>query len=88
MGMCNAATIATGLVGGSNSAARDCGKSLFRRKAQAIGLWTVNPIETVDRPGLAASCAQEKLNAALMLVKGGMSPTRAVNRLSGNSKPT
>ena len=42
--MCNAATIATGLVGGSNSAARDCGESLFRRKAQAIGLWTVNLI--------------------------------------------
>jgi hypothetical protein len=31
--MCNAATIATGLVGGSNSAARDCGESLSAQGA-------------------------------------------------------
>jgi len=45
---------------------------------------------SIDRasPTFSPALDQEKLNAALMLVKGGMSPTLAVNRLSGNSKPT
>jgi hypothetical protein len=89
MGMCNAATIATGLVGGSNSAARDCGDSLFWRTAQSIGFVDGQSLQNRRSTGpRRPALDQEKLNAAVMLVKGGMSPTRAVNRLSGNSKPT